>query len=161
MRFQPIIPLLQRTIVRNRLTFNLRTPFPFSRLPPTRIQTANFVRVASLGRSDPDESFAVLKTYSLPDYVVRNEKKTWHFDVLLADYVMEGADDAADVCWRFEILEGEDVLERLLHYAQGFGKHGSGDDDFDEYVRAFHGKITGFWVETMVFKGHGTIHYQN
>lgn len=48
--------------------------------------------------------------------------------------------------WRFEVLEGEDELDRLVHYGQAFGKHGSGDKDFDKYVMAFQGKVNRLWA---------------
>ena len=50
------------------------------------------------------------------------------------------------MCWRFEVLEGENQVERLLRYAQAFGKHGSGNDEFDKYVIEFQRRVTGLWV---------------
>jgi hypothetical protein len=50
------------------------------------------------------------------------------------------------VCWRFQIAEEDDVVDRLLAYAQAFGKHGSEDQDYNEYVHAFQGKVRGLVV---------------
>ncbi|KAL8791603.1 MAG: hypothetical protein Q9195_005808 [Heterodermia aff. obscurata] len=52
-----------------------------------------------------------------------------------------------DVCWSFQIMEGEDLMDRLWAYSLAFGKHGSGDDYYDEYVSAFQHKITGLMVQ--------------
>lgn len=65
-------------------------------------------------------------------------KKTYDIDVLLAE-----DDEAADACWTFQIAEGEELADRLLAYAQAFGKYGSGNEDYDEYVHAFQDKVTG------------------
>ena len=59
-------------------------------------------------------------------------QKIYDIDVLLAE-----DDGAAAVCWRLQIAEGEDMLDRLLAYAHTFGEHGSGDKDYDEYVDTF------------------------
>lgn len=50
-------------------------------------------------------------------------------------------DAPLDVCWRFQVLEGEDELDRLLHYAQTFEKHGKGNGKFGEYYQAFQKRI--------------------
>jgi hypothetical protein len=115
---------------------NLRS-WPRCQLNPLRIQVAALVNVTTIQRSDPNQLFAVRVTHQHPS-AYQTGKKTHDIDVLLAE-----DDDAADVCWTFQIAEGEDLLDRLLVYAHAFGKHGSGDEDYDEYVHAFQGKITG------------------
>ncbi len=118
-------------------------------LTPLRIQTATLCHVTAIKRSDPNQLFAVRVMHHHPS-AEQTGKTTYDIDVLLAE-----DDDAADVCWRFQIAEGEDVLDRLLAYAQAFGKHGSGDEDYDEYVRAFQCKVTGLVVRRMCGKEGG------
>ena len=50
-------------------------------------------------------------------------------------------------------MKGEDMLNRLLAYAQAFGKHGSGDDDYDRYAIAFQQKINCLGVEKILRSG--------
>lgn len=116
--------------------------------------------MTEIKRSDPKQRFAVIATHPLPSYVPRkNEQKTYDVDVLMADTFFEFEDAVADVCWRFQVLEGEDEIDRLVHYGQAFGKHGSGDEDYDEYVRAFQGKVNGHWVIRTVIKNGGKIRF--
>lgn len=39
-----------------------------------------------------------------------------------------------------------------MAYAQAFGKHGSGDEDYDEYVHALQGEVTGLVVRRICDK---------
>jgi hypothetical protein len=87
------------------------------------IQVASLVHVTAIQRSDPNQLFAVRVTHQHPS-AHHTGKLTYDIDVLLAE-----DDDAADVCWRFQIAEGEDLLDRLLAYTHAFGKHGSGDEN--------------------------------
>ncbi|EPE25484.1 hypothetical protein GLAREA_01396 [Glarea lozoyensis ATCC 20868] len=127
--------------------FSLTTARPLARslrfppLSPTRIQIAEYVRVATTQRSKPNQPFAVLAEHWHPT-AHKTSTKTYDVDVLLAE-----DDDGADVCWRFQIAEGEDELDRLLAYSQAFGKHGSGDEHYDEYVHAFQEYIMKLWVK--------------
>jgi len=109
-----------------------------------RIQVANLVHVTTIQRSDPNQSFAVRVTHQHPN-AHQTGKNTYDIDVLLAE-----DDDVADVCWRFQIAEGEDLLDRLSAYAIAFGKHGSGDEDYDEYVHAFQGRIASIVVRRII-----------
>lgn len=156
MPLQPIIPLLQRAIARNRLPHNSRLSLPLIGLPLTCTQIANFVWVTHIKRSDAKQSFAVKVIHRLPPSVLRNhEQKTYDVDVILADGEVEHDVKVGDVCWRFQVLEGENELDRRVNYAQAFGKHGSGDEDFDEYVRAFQGEVTGRWFMGLVAEKEG------
>jgi hypothetical protein len=125
---------------------NIRTWPLCTNLTPLRIQTANLVHVTTIKRSDPNQSFAVRVMNQHPS-ADQTGKTTYDIDVLLAE-----DDDIADVCWRFQVAEGEDVLDRLLAFAQALGKDGSGDEDYDEYVRAFQGKVTGLAVRRICDK---------
>ena len=115
-----------------------------------RTQIASIVHVTTIQESNPHQSFAVRTTHRHPS-AHKTEQKIYNVDVLFAE-----DDEDSDGCWTFEIMEGEDRLNRLLAYAQAFGKHGSGDDDYDEYVIAFQQKITGLVVRKM-FKNKGYI----
>ncbi|KAH6662691.1 hypothetical protein B0J14DRAFT_645188 [Halenospora varia] len=115
-------------------------------LNPLRIQVATLVHVTTIQQSDPNQLFAVRVTHQHPS-AHHTGKKTYDIDVLLAK-----DDDTADMCWRFQIAEGEDLLDRLLAYAHAFGKHGWGDENYDEYVHAFQGKITGLAVSRICDK---------
>ena len=126
---------------------NLRTRPPCHQLNLTETQIATLVHVTTIQPSKPSQSSAVRMTYRHPT-AHKTEQKTYDFDV---GFTEDDGEDA-DVCWRFQITEGEDMLERLLQYAQAFGKHGSGDDGFDEYVLAFQRKITGLAVKEMMVK---------
>lgn len=106
-------------------------------LTPLRIQTATFAHVATIKRSDPDQSFAARIIHQHPNADPIGTT-TYNVDVLLAE-----DDDFANVCWTFQIAKGEDVLDRLLVYAQAFGKHGSGDKDYDEMFGRFKGGSMG------------------
>lgn len=119
------------------MTHKLRRWPLCTQLNPLRSQVATLVHVTNIQRSDPNQLFAVRVTHQHPS-ANHTGKKTYDIDVLLAE-----DDDAADVCWRFQIAEGEDLLDRLLAYAHAFGKHGSKGENYDEYVHAFQGKITG------------------
>ncbi len=128
---------------------NIRTSPLRINLTPLRIQAASLCHVTTIKRSDPTQLFAVRVMHEHPT-AEQTGKTTYDIDVLLAE-----DDDAADVCWRFQIEEGEDMLDRLLWYAQAFGKRGSGDEDYDEYVGAFQRKINGLVVMRMCGKGGG------
>lgn len=39
-----------------------------------------------------------------------------------------------------------------MAYAQAFGEHGSGDEDYDEYVHVFQGEVTGLVVRRICDK---------
>ena len=116
----------------------------YVRPSPWTIQVAMLVHVTTIKRSDSTQSFATQVTHHHPS-AIQKGVKTYDIDVLLAE-----DDDVADVCWRFQIAEGEDALDRLLAYAQAFGKHGTGDEDYDEYVRAFQGTVTGIAVRRIL-----------
>ena len=133
--FKYMSPLLQRSS--RASTHNLWSwPLRIQR-KPLRTQIATLVHVTSIQTSDPKQLYTVRVAHRHPN-AHQTGKKTYDIDVLLAE-----DDDASDVCWSFQIAEGEDLLDRLLTYAQAFGKHGSGDKDYDEYVHAFQSKITG------------------
>ena len=108
-----------------------------------RTQIATLVRVTTIQKSslrNPERSFAVLTTHHHP-IAHRTNHKTYDVDVVFAD----DDDGDEDVCWRFQIMEGEDMLDRLLNYSQAFGnvgKRSSGDDYYDQYVMAFQERIT-------------------
>ncbi|EEH40419.2 hypothetical protein PAAG_02474 [Paracoccidioides lutzii Pb01] len=113
-KFMP--PLLQigsRTSMRNL--------WPPSKQNPLKIQIASLVRIADMQATEPNKSFISRTLHQRPT-AHQTGKETYNFHVLFAE-----DDDAADVCWRFQIEKGEDLLDRLLAYAIGFGKHGSGD----------------------------------
>ena len=54
------------------------------------------------------------------------------------------------MCWRFQIAEGEDLLDRLSAYTLTFGKYGSVDEDYDEYIYAFQGRIASLVMRRVV-----------
>ena len=126
---------------------SLRTWPPCVQLNLMKTQVATLVHVTTIQRSEPDQSSAVRVTYRHPT-AHKTEQKTYDVDIGFT----EDDGENTDVCWRFQITEGEDMVERLLHYAQAFGKHGSGDDGFDEYVLAFQRKISGLAVKEMMVK---------
>lgn len=138
MFFKYVPPLLQRN---SRTSIQSLRNWPLCIQPnPLRVQAATIVHVTTIQRSNPNQLFAVRVIHQHPS-AHQTGKKTYDIDVLLAE-----DDDAADVCWRFQITEGEDQLDRLLVYARAFGKHGSGDEDYDEYVHAFQRKVTGLML---------------
>ena len=116
----------------------------YIRQSPWRIQVAKLVHVTTIKRSDPTQSFATQVTHQHPS-ANQTGVETYNIDFLLAE-----DDDIADVCWRFQIAEGEDALDRLLAYAHAFGKHSSGDEDYDEYVYAFQSTVTGIAVRKIL-----------
>lgn len=125
----------------------LRKRWPLCiQLNPLRTQVATLVHVTTIQRSNPNQSFAVQATHQHPS-AHRTGRKTYDIDVLLAE-----DDDTADVCWRFQIAEGEDPQDRLLAYAHAFRKHGSGDEDYEEYIHAFQRKITALAVRGLCDK---------
>jgi hypothetical protein len=136
-------PLIQRSLKASM--HNLRRWPLHVQLNPLRIQVATLIHVTAIQRSNPNQLFDIRVVHQHPS-AHQAGKKTYGIDVLLAEN-----DDAADVCWRFQIVEGEDPLDRLLAYAQAFGKHGLGDEDYDEYVHAFQVKITGLAVRRMLY----------
>ena len=118
--------------------------------------------MTEIKRSDPKQRFAVQVKYGLPSYVLLHTKqKTYDVDVLMAesDIEFEFEHAVADVCWRLQVLEGESEIDRLVDYGQAFGKRGTGDDDYDKYVRAFQRKVNEIWVIRMAIKNGGKIEF--
>lgn len=122
---------------------SLRTSAPHLRgwlfcIKPNRLSTqvASLVYVTTIQRSNPKQSFAVQTKHQHP-IAFQIGKKTYDVDVIFAE-----DDEAADACWTFQIMEEEDLLDRLFAYACAFGKHDLGDDDYDEYVHAFQSRIS-------------------
>ena len=118
-----------------------------------RTQIANLVRVTAIRESNPQQSFAVRVKHQLPK-AHEEKQKTYDMDVVFADE----DDGEEDVCWSFQIVEGEDMLNRLLTYAQGFGKHATRrDHHHDEYVIEFQRKINGLWVRRLAMDHPGSL----
>lgn len=93
------------------------------------------MQVTAVKRSDPQQTFSVIVRHRLPNAAQRGEK-TYEIDFLFAE-----EDETEDVCWRFQIIDGENVHDRFMAYVAALGKYGSGDEDFEEYVRAFQCKV--------------------
>ncbi|CAF9915477.1 MAG: hypothetical protein HETSPECPRED_002501 [Heterodermia speciosa] len=115
-----------------------------------KTQTATIVRVASVQASNPNHPYAKRTRHRHPT-TLKTGQRTHDFDFVFAE-----DDGDEDVCWSFEIMEGEDLMGRLQAYAQAFGNHGSGDDHYDEYVRAFQCEITGLCTNELL-KKHGYV----
>ena len=47
-----------------------------------------------------------------------------------------------------------------MAYAQVFGKHGSGDADFDEYVRALQHNLNGLVIRRILNKSGNIMKYE-
>ena len=110
-------------------------------IQPNRLRTqiATLVHVTTIQESNhrnPKQSSAVQVTHRHPS-AHASKQKTYDVDVVFAD----DEDGDEDVCWTFQIMEGEDTMNRLSAYAQAFERDGSGDDDYDQYVTAFRRKL--------------------
>ena len=82
-----------------------------------RTQIATLVHITTIQESNPKQSFAVRRTHQHPS-AHATKQKTLDVDVVFAE-----DDGDVDMCWSFQIMEGEDRLNRLVAYAQAFGKH--------------------------------------
>ena len=116
-----------------------------------RTQIATLVRITTIQDSNPKQSYAVRVTHQHPS-AHATKQKTSNVDVVFAE-----DDEDADVCWSFQIMEGEDRLNRLLAYAQAFGKHGSGDDYYDQYVDKFQSTIISLCLRRMAIENPDTV----
>ncbi|CAI6231609.1 unnamed protein product [Periconia digitata] len=126
----PFIRGNPRTSIQNLRSWPLRI-----QPTPPRIQIASLVHVTSIRRSDPNQPFTLVATHRHPNaHQLRG--KTYNVDVLLAE-----EDNIAEVCWRFQIADEEDLLDRLSAYALAFGQHSTENKDYDECVRAFQSKM--------------------
>lgn len=159
-----ILPLLylQRSTLRTtpldllrRPTFSRRLP----RLTPPQAQTqiATMIRVIAIKINDPTLPpdhymyFAAHQTHKLPLSALGNNEKedTYEVNVLIADD--ERNDTDMDECWRFEILDGENEMDRLWTYARAFRrKLDSEGQEAGVHMKAFQRDIRRLWQEKYI-----------
>ncbi|KAI9710256.1 MAG: hypothetical protein M1820_002749 [Bogoriella megaspora] len=130
----------------NPLTRNTRNWPPHVRSTPFTIQIANFVKITKIEGNKPLQSLPTLVMHHHPNADYEGHK-LYDVDVWLAE-----DDSSADACWRFQIAEGEDEMDRLLAYAQSFRKRGLPVLDCDEYVKAFQEQVYGMWLKNKYYR---------